>query len=436
MGRIEKTVFISYRRTNAPWALAISKDLTHSGYDVFFDYTGIKSGDFESAILGNIEARAHFIVLLTPSALKRCSEPGDWLRREIETALELKRNIVPLMLEGFSFKTKSISRQLTGPLAVLKGYQALSVPVEFFDAAMTRLREDYLAVALDAVKHPATVVAREAARVEQAAVNAAPVVTKQELTAQEWFERAFNATDLDEQVRHYSEAIQLDPGLAEAFYNRGIARDEKGDLDRAVEDYSQAIRLRPDFADAFYNRGEAREAKGDWGGALDDYSAAIRLNPSDAMACNNRGLIRYQIGEVEAAIADYSRSIDLRPDYGDAFMNRGLALYSKGDLDGAINDCAEAIRLQPNESGGFHNRGLARHAKGDLDGAINDYTKAIRLKPESAFSYYNRAEIWKTKNQPAAAIADFQQYLKVGGGMQYSNAAVVEKMIRDLQKKL
>jgi tetratricopeptide (TPR) repeat protein len=117
-------------------------------------------------------------------------------------------------------------------------------------------------------------------------------------------------------------------------------------------------------------------------------------------------------------------------------MNRGLALYSKGDLDGAINDCAEAIRLQPNESGGFHNRGLARHAKGDLDGAINDYTKAIRLKPESAFSYYNRAEIWKTKNQPAAAIADFQQYLKVGGGMQYSNAAVVEKMIRDLQKKL
>jgi hypothetical protein len=98
MSLVEKTVFISYRRTNAPWALAIYQDLTHNGYDVFFDYLGIASGDFESIILENIRARAHFLILLTPSALERCGEPGDWLRREIETALEARRNIVPLML--------------------------------------------------------------------------------------------------------------------------------------------------------------------------------------------------------------------------------------------------------------------------------------------------------------------------------------------------
>jgi TIR domain len=58
MERIEKTVFISYRRTNIPWALAIFQNLTHHGYDVFFDYNGIASGDFERVILGNIKARA------------------------------------------------------------------------------------------------------------------------------------------------------------------------------------------------------------------------------------------------------------------------------------------------------------------------------------------------------------------------------------------
>src|SRR5207344_3360744 len=99
------TVFISYRRTNIPWVQAISQNLTLHGYDVFFDFSGIASGDFEQAILGNIKSRAHFLVLLTPSALERCAEPGDWLRREIETALETKRNVVPLMLEGFDFNT-------------------------------------------------------------------------------------------------------------------------------------------------------------------------------------------------------------------------------------------------------------------------------------------------------------------------------------------
>jgi len=124
MGRIEKTVFLSYRRTNFPWALAIFQDLTQHGYDVFFDFTTIASGDFESVILENIRARAHFLVLLTPSALERCGEPEDWLRREIETALSIQRNIVPLTLEGFDFGSPGIDSQLTGPLAALKRYNA------------------------------------------------------------------------------------------------------------------------------------------------------------------------------------------------------------------------------------------------------------------------------------------------------------------------
>src|SRR5580698_2136517 len=139
MGRIEKTVFISYRRTNAFGALAIFQYLTHHGYDVFFDYDGIPSGDFETSILENIQARAHFLVLLTPSALERCSEPGDWLRREIETAIDEKRNIVPLMLEGFSFSTPAIADQLTGKLALLRKYQAVGVSAEYVFAAMEKL---------------------------------------------------------------------------------------------------------------------------------------------------------------------------------------------------------------------------------------------------------------------------------------------------------
>jgi hypothetical protein len=79
------------------------QNLTQNGYDAFFDFRGIASGGFEEVILENIKARAHFVVLLTPSALERCSDPADLFRREIETALINKRNIVPIMLEGFEF---------------------------------------------------------------------------------------------------------------------------------------------------------------------------------------------------------------------------------------------------------------------------------------------------------------------------------------------
>ncbi len=38
MGSVEKTVFISYRRKDISWALAVYQYLTSHGYDVFFDY--------------------------------------------------------------------------------------------------------------------------------------------------------------------------------------------------------------------------------------------------------------------------------------------------------------------------------------------------------------------------------------------------------------
>jgi len=50
MERVEKTAFLSYRRTNIPWALAMFHDLTQHGFDVFFEFTGLNSGDLERVI--------------------------------------------------------------------------------------------------------------------------------------------------------------------------------------------------------------------------------------------------------------------------------------------------------------------------------------------------------------------------------------------------
>jgi hypothetical protein len=205
MGRVEKTVFLSYRRTNIAWALAIFQDLTQHGYDLFFDFKGIASGDFERVIMANIEARAHFIVLLTPTALERCDDPNDWLRREIEIALSIQRNIVPIALEGFDFNAPQVRAQLTGALSALNRYNALPAPAEYFDEAMQRLREKYLNVALDGVLHPAPPAAREAAERQKAA--AAAVVQQIERDVPGSFERGLFSTDLDDKVHLYSQAV-------------------------------------------------------------------------------------------------------------------------------------------------------------------------------------------------------------------------------------
>jgi lipoprotein NlpI len=373
MKRIRKTVFICYRRTNFWWALAIYQHLTQQGFDVFFDHLSIHSGDFEQVILESIKARAHFIIVLTPSALDRCGDPDDWLRREIETALATKRNIVPVMFEDFYFSKPALAQHLPGKLALLKRYNGLRVHAEYFEEAMTRLREKYLNVPLDAVLHPLSVSAQQAVKTQQAAVKVAPIVKENDLTAEEWFERGYEATDPNEQIHCFTEAIRLQPDDGIAYRYRGNVHKNKGDLDAALKDYSEAIRLNS---------------------------------------------IEYPEYSVEY------------PDLSHVYNNRGNVHKNKGDLDAALKDYSEAIRLQPDLAPAYFNRGNAH-----LDAALKDYTEAIRLKPDYPDAYHNRALVSRQKADQKAAIADFQKYLDLGEGTRSGNQATVEKFIRDLKQQ-
>lgn len=286
MGRIEKTVFISYRRTNIPWALAIYQNLTMHGYDVFFDYQSIDSGDFEKVILDNIKARAHFIVVLTPSALDRCKEPNDWLRREIETAIDEKRNIVPLMMEGIDFGSPRVVQALNGKLALLNSKNGLPIYAAYFFEGMEKLRNRYLNVSLDNISvQPLSAEAQELTEAYKTAASEAPLFDKEQLTAQEWFERGYvfaENENYDEAIRCYTKAIQLAPNRTEPYFNRGlIFGRNKDELANAITDFDVVIRLKPQDSNAYYNRGLSYSTKGDKLSALKDFQKAIELNPQD-----------------------------------------------------------------------------------------------------------------------------------------------------------
>ncbi|MDR2597676.1 MAG: tetratricopeptide repeat protein [Treponema sp.] len=60
-----------------------------------------------------------------------------------------------------------------------------------------------------------------------------------------WRSFAYNIiSNNDRAIADYSEAIRLNPKLAEAYYNRGYAYSKKGDHDRAIEDFNYMIKKR------------------------------------------------------------------------------------------------------------------------------------------------------------------------------------------------
>ena len=211
-----------------------------------------------------------------------------------------------------------------------------------------------------------------------------------------------------EAIADYDEVIRLNPDHALAYTNRGVAKDSLREHKDAITDYNQAIRLKPDYAEAYNNRGNAKDCLGQHVDAINDYNQAIRLNPDYAEAYNNRGTAKDSLGQYVDAITDYDQAIRLDPDYALAYINRGVAKNRLGRHVDAIADYDQAIRLNPDDAAAYNNRGTAKDSLGQYVDAINDYDQAIRLNPDYADAYFNCGLAYLAINQPEEARRDFE----------------------------
>lgn len=133
-------IFISYRRSSYDTPNLIATRLKAAGYRVFFDVESMRSGKFNEQLYEVIEKCNDVIVVLPPEALERCHNEGDWVREEILHAMKNKKNIIPVMLNGFTWPNP-----MPKGMEELCNYQALTASsVEYFDLAMEKLQKRYL----------------------------------------------------------------------------------------------------------------------------------------------------------------------------------------------------------------------------------------------------------------------------------------------------
>ena len=133
-------IFISYRRSSYDTANLIATRLKSAGYSVFFDMETLRSGKFNEQLYDAIDNCKDFIVVLPPNALDRCVNEDDWVRLEVCHAMEKGKNVIPVMLNGFTWP-----EPMPEGMENLRDCQALTASsIEYFDLAMERLQKQYL----------------------------------------------------------------------------------------------------------------------------------------------------------------------------------------------------------------------------------------------------------------------------------------------------
>lgn len=128
-------IFISYRRDGGQETARILRDsLTERGYRVFFDVESLRSGAFNTKLYSVIEECTDFVLVLSPHALDRCMNPEDWVRREVEHALQKKKNVIPILSRNFEFP-----EDLPESLKDLPYRSGVAANMEYYDAFLDKL---------------------------------------------------------------------------------------------------------------------------------------------------------------------------------------------------------------------------------------------------------------------------------------------------------
>ena len=120
---------------------------------------------------------------------------------------------------------------------------------------------------------------------------------------------------LDEAIAHYTEALRIDPGLADSYNNIGLALTKLGKSDEATTNFLKAIKISPNYAAAHYNLGTVLASQGKLDEAVYHFRESIRIKPDYAKAYNNLGNVLLIQKKIDEAIDCYRRALRMNPDY-------------------------------------------------------------------------------------------------------------------------
>jgi tetratricopeptide (TPR) repeat protein len=165
-------------------------------------------------------------------------------------------------------------------------------------------------------------------------------------------------TDHEKALGYFTEALERDPGLADALFYRGLSLKALSRHEEAIRDLDAAERAGYKVEHIAGHRGEAFEQLGDFERAEQEYSRGIELSREDEWLHYRRATVRIRLGRERDALADLDRAIDLTQDYRDQelFQERAELKFKLGDVEGgrldlqiadeAAKDLPDSVRIQ------------------------------------------------------------------------------------------
>jgi tetratricopeptide (TPR) repeat protein len=253
-------------------------------------------------------------------------------------------------------------------------------------------------------------------------------------------------------------ALELDPSLADAWYQKGVMQADGqkwldavasfqkavdasaghgparlalaemwirlGGFDQAAKELETVLRLNAQHPGAHYGLGLVYLQKGDLATAETEFRRALTFEPNSGAAGESLGETLVREHKWSDAVPVLNKVVTLNPDSLEAANALATALEHCGQQEQAAEEFRRARELSARQVTvqrveGAYNQGLVSWRAGNLKDAVAAFRSAISMDPDYADAHNNLGGVLWQMNDVAGALAEFQAAVR-------SNPALAE----------
>lgn len=199
---------------------------------------------------------------------------------------------------------------------------------------------------------------------------------------------AFHRERFTDAAKHLEKLTELMPGVAEAWFNLGVARQQLGQVRPAIEAYLTAVEIEPSLKQAHANLGYLHHQRGDGEAARQAYVEALNLDPQMAETMWNLAVLLDQQGHESEAAVCFEQLTRLAPDWEEPWFRLALNHLAAERWDQAVKPLENCLQLRADWSEAALGLAVARARLGDADAArsILENVRTIDPKPGILFN--------------------------------------------------
>ena len=201
---------------------------------------------------------------------------------------------------------------------------------------------------------------------------------------------------------------QTPGGSSQQAMQQGAQAMTSGDFAAAVTAYFTVVRLQPDLAEAHFNLGLAFFQSGQLNNARPELARALALKPGLRGANLFLGLVDYRENRFKDAETRLERETALDAHNAKAFMWLGVCRLAEDNPQGAIAALDKAYAIDPHDVDILYHRGRAYFLVANAS-----YAAMFQLNRDSVRVHQVLAEAYAQATRNQQAIAELEMAVKI-----------------------